>query len=246
MNAATKTAVVNRLAASTTPVPLDTLSEELDLLATDLAELHKDGLVQVAWTAEGNVVSLTAKGLATIPAGQSLTPAQHAVLTAVNDATSGQLPITTLYATEAHKVNASTVLDMVARGWLAVEHVEVDGETPAGISVSLSGKTGKDGTFQPSKAALAALEYPIRASAAKVPGAPRTSNGTVEHPPIPDTFTKTYKERTYNMSHKDGAITVAELGKTYPSLTAAAQAIQESVLGKKVSVNGWAWFGFTK
>lgn len=248
MNATIRTAIVNALASSTTPTPLDDLMSDLKLAATDLAELHKDGMVHVAWTAEGNVVSLTAKGLATIPAGASLTPAQHAVLMAVNDAYSGQLPIATLYAIESHKVNPAVVLEMVSRGWLAVEYVEADGETQAGISVSLSGKTGKDGTFQPSKAALAALEYPVRAAAVKVAGAPRGTNGTVEHLPIPETFTKTFKERSFTChGNGDGkTITVDELGKSFPSPTAAAKAIQTAVNGKAGEVNGWDWFGLTK
>lgn len=235
MNATTRTATINRLASSATPVPLD----DLDIPATDLAELHKDGMVQVAWTAEGNVVSLTSKGLGTIPAGKSTTPAQHAVLQAISEAESGQLPTTVLYGMEAVKVTPAVLLEMVSRGWVKAEYVDADGDTLAGISLSLAGKDGKAG--------YVALEYPVRASAAKMSsGGPRTSNGTVEHPAIPDSFTKTYKERAYNLTHKDGAITVAELGKTYSSLTAAAQAIQESVLGRKVSVNGWSWFGFTK
>lgn len=239
MNVATKTAVVNRLASSTTPVPLD----ELDVQATDLAELHKEGLVQVSWTAEGNVVSLTTKGMATIPAGKSTTPAQHAVLQAIADAESEQLPTTALYAIAEVKVNPAVLLEMVARKWVALEYVEADGETTAGISVFLAGKDGKAGQ--------AALEFPVRAGVTKVAGSGPRSGGNgqpVEHKPIPDTFTKTFKERTFTChGNGDGkTVTVDELGKSFPSPTAAAKAIITQVNGKAGEVNGWDWLGLTK
>lgn len=236
----TRTAIVNQLAGSATPVALDGLVPST-CTAVDLAELRKDGLVQVSVNDNlENVVSLTAKGLATIPAGKSTTPAQHAVLEAIADAESGQLPIAGLYGMEDVKVNPSVILEMVSRGWVKVEHVEADGETPAGISVSLGGKDGKVGRT--------ALDYPVRATAAKVAGAPRGTNGTVEHAPIPTTFTKTFKERTFNLHHVgDNKLTVDELGgKEFSSPTAAAQAIIMSVNGKKVSVNGWDWLGLNK
>lgn len=237
----TRTATINQLASSATPLPLDQLVPDT-CTAVDLAELRKDGLVQVSVNDNlENVVALTAKGLATIPLGESTTPAQHAVLNAISEAESGQLPTTVLYGMENVKVNAAVLLDMVAHKWLAVEYVEADGETPAGISVSLGGKDGKTGTK--------ALAYPVRASAAKVPGAPRsTANGTVEHKPIPDSFVKTFKERTFNLRHVgDNKLTVDELGgKEFSSPTAAAQAIIMSVNGKKVSVNGWDWLGLNK
>jgi hypothetical protein len=235
MNAAERTTLVNRLAASTTPVPLD----DLEVAATDLAELHKDGLVQVAWTPEGNVVSLTAKGLGTVPPGKSTTPAQHAVLQAIADAESGQLPITTLYGMEDVKVNHAVLLEMASRKWIAVEYVDADGETPAGISVSLAGKDGKAG--------LAALEFPVRASAVKVAGSPRSGgNGQpVEHLPIPDRFVKAFKGREFTVHHNSGKFTVDGVGE-YGSMTAAAKAIQIAVNGKSGEVNGWGFFGLTK
>ncbi len=250
MNAATKTAVVNTLAASATPIAITDLVPKL-CQATDLAELRKDGLVQVACDDSlANVVSLTAKGLATIPAGKSLSPAQYHVLHAIADAKSGQLPTTVLYAIEAHKVTPAVVLEMCSRGWLKVEYVEADGETPAGISVSLPGKTGKDGTFTPSKLAEEALDYPIRAGAVKVAGSPRSGgNGQpVEHKPIPTTFVKTFKDRAFTVNAAgDDKVTVDGLGDGKPlSLTAAAKAIQVAVNGKSTEVNGWGFFGLVK
>jgi len=244
MNAATKSAIVNALASSATSVALDTLVPEV-CTAVELAAMKDEGLVTIvsAFPADGNLVSLTAKGMATIPLGESTTPAQHRVLQELDTAESGQLPTTYLYGLEDVKVTPAVLLEMLARGWVAVECVEAEGETPAGISVSLSGKTGKDGTFTPSKLALEAIDYPVRASATKVAGGPRAARGDTVHLPIPDVFTKAFKERTFNITHKDGVFAIAELGKTFPSLTAAAQAIQTSVNGKATPVNGWAWFG---
>jgi hypothetical protein len=238
MTAAERTALINTLAANTAPVPLD----QLDIQATDLAEMHKDGLVAVAWTPEGNVVSLTPKGLGTIPPGKSLTPAQHAVLTAIADAESEQLPTTALYGLETAKVNPAVLLEMVSRKWIALEYVEANGETPAAISVTLGGKDGKTGRT--------ALEYPVRAGIAKPAGSPRTgsSGQPVEHLPIPQTFTKRFKDRDFTLvSAGDSKVTVDGLGDGKPmSLTAAAKLIQATVNGKSGEVNGWAFFGLVK
>lgn len=246
----TRIAIVNTLAASATPIAITALVPEV-CQAVDIAELRKDGLVQVGVNDDlANVVSLTAAGLATIPAGKSLSPAQHHVLHAVAESTTGQLPTTSLYATEAHKVTPAVLLEMVARGWLRAEYVEADGEAQAYLGISLPGKTGKDGTFTPSKLAEEALEYPVRAAAAKVAGSPRSGgNGTpVEHKPIPASFVKTFKDRAFTVNAAgDDKVVVEGLGDGKPvSLTAAAKSIQVAVNGKSTEVNGWGFFGLTK
>lgn len=232
MNAVTRTAVINALAASTTPVPL----ADLKCKPTEVGELVAEGLVAVTCPppAMVPVVSLTRAGHRSIPPGKSTTTAQHAVLDAISEATSGQLPTTTLYDLEGMRVTPAVLLDMVARGWCKCEWTEADDDTPAVISVTLT----KDGNK--------ALAFPVRAGATGGgSGGPRTARGEVVHAPIPDKFTRKYHDVEYHINHTDGKFTVDELDGEFTSLTAVAKAIK-TVHGASGEVNGWEFFGLNK